>query len=164
MTNNNFDLLGHPIQEHKELPHGKQLTDLSKLIGHTVKLVFEGTDLKTSPWYADAVIVTETGCFIALKVDEGEDLAVVTPYQPQSLKAFVSTKAMAREGLLGEEAIAAQKRSDELEQIRFLKESAKESRKSAADNLRCAERDEAKAAELEAEIERNTHMQKEQSK
>lgn len=158
MSNNNLDLLGRPVTEPQQ---GKQLTDLTDLIGHTVKLVFEGTDLKTDPFYPGAVIVTETGCFIAIKADDDE-IAVTNPYQPQSLKAFVGTKAMAREGLLGEEAIAAQKRADELERIRLLKKSAQESRARALDNARCAERDEAKAAELEAEIAQRAQAQKDQ--
>lgn len=151
MSNHNLDLLGHPIHEPEELPHGKQLTDLTELIGHTVKLVFEGTDLKTDPWFADVVIATETGCFIALKADE-DVVQPINPYKPQPLGAFVSTRAMARCGLLGAEAIAAQKRADEVERLRNLKKSAEESRSRAADNIRSAERDEAKAAELEAEI------------
>lgn len=160
MTNNHVDLLGHPVIEPMELAHGKQLTDLTELIGHTVKLAFEGTDLKASPWYAQAVIVTETGCFIALKVDEGEDVAVINPYQRQELSAFVSTGAMARCGLLGTDAVAAQKRAEALEHIRYLKKSAEESRARATESLVWAERDEAKAAELEAEIAQRAMVQK----
>lgn len=134
-----------------ELPHGKQLTELTDLIGHTVKLVFEGTDLKADPFYPNVVIVTETGCFIAFKADDDE-IAVTNPYIPQSLKTFVGTKAMAREGLLGPKAVETQKRADELERIRYLKKSAKEARHTASENTRRAERDEAEAAKLETEI------------
>lgn len=150
--------LSQPESEPKELPHAKQLTDLTELIGHTVKLVFEGADLKGQPWWADAVIVTESGCFIALKADE-DDVLPITPYKPQKLDAFVTARAMARHGLLGPDAEAAQKRAEELERIRELRESAQKSRATAVDNIRWAEQAEAKAAELEAEIKQRAQAQ-----
>lgn len=162
MSNHNLDLLGHPIPEPKELPHGRQLIDLTELIGHTVKLVFEGTDLKSEPWLADIVIVTETHCFIALRADD-DGLQPINPYKPQKLGNFVSIRAMARCGLLGAEALAAQVRAEELERIRDLKESAQKFRSTALDSIRWAERDEAKAAELEAEIAQRAQVKKDPS-
>lgn len=153
--NHNPDLFGHVLPEPEELPRDKQLTDLTELIGHTVKLVFEGTDLKTMPFNADAVIVTETGCFIALKADD-DDLFPVNPYRPEQLGAFVTTHAMARSGLMGQEQVAIQRRKDEIARVAELRNEAADMRRSAQSSSDSADRYEAQAAELEAKLLEDT--------
>lgn len=148
---NSVDLFGHRIPEPEELPRDKHLTDLTDLIGHTVKLVFEGDDLKTNPWFSDAVIVTETGCFIALKADD-DGLLPVNPYRPEQLGSFVTTQAMARHGLMGQEQVAIQRRQDEIARVADLRKEAASLRTSAQVNSDCADTYEAQAAELEAKL------------
>lgn len=145
------------------LPIGMQITDPDDLAGQTIKMVFQGDDLKTEPFFPDLVIVT-TSSSPPLSAIKFPVSVTITTFKNQRISSFVSPAAMARYGLLGAEAIAAQKRADELEHILFLKKSAEESRNRAADNLRWAERDESRAAALEAEIAQRDQAQEPQNR
>lgn len=157
MSMNNLDLLGHPIPDPKDLPRNKRLSSFDDLIGHTIMHIFEEDDCINE----QMVIVTETRCHLEVNAVHGDcdedDPRIQTTSvwgddSSYTIEKYVNAETLRRHGLLGAEAAAAQKRADELKRIQYLKESAQESRSRAADNIRWAERDEAKAAELEAEI------------
>lgn len=64
------DLLGDPLPE--PLPTNSRLTDEDQLIGHEVRAVFMST--RGTYGYAEMVIVTATGCWLAFHIDGcGED-------------------------------------------------------------------------------------------
>ena len=52
--------------EDKTLPVGKQLFELSDLVGHTIRAVFEPPHEAN---LADLVLLTETDCFIAINAE-----------------------------------------------------------------------------------------------
>lgn len=164
MSSHNLDLLGHPIPEPKDLPHGKRLSSFDDLIGHTITHIFEEDDCIND----QLVIVTETRCHLAVNARHSgcdEDTPQIETAQAWgdasafTIETHVKAETLRRHGLLGAEAAAAQKRADELKRIKHLKESAQKSRSSAADNIRWAERDEAMAAKLEAEIAQHVAAQ-----
>ena len=59
------DLLGHNIPD--DLPANKQLTDVSELAGHTIKAAI---DAPGGRYDCDLVIVTETGCWLAIQAEK----------------------------------------------------------------------------------------------
>lgn len=63
MMNDNFELSGE-----SELAHDCQLTDWQQLVGHTIKAAIA---YPTGKRDVGAVIVTQTGCWLAIDADGG---------------------------------------------------------------------------------------------
>ena len=75
MTNPETDLLGDPIPE--PLPENIQLFDIADLKGHTIRAAI---DYGHGRYHADIVLVTATGCWLALEAEVdgcGDDSAEV---------------------------------------------------------------------------------------
>ena len=63
------------------LPRDCQIRDVKNLVGHTIKAVIENP---TGPQNVDVVIVTETGCWLALNAEGGsyEDKPYLVTHPP----------------------------------------------------------------------------------
>jgi len=82
----NTDLLGDPLPE--PLPSNSRLTRMSDLVGHEVRAVFD--DTQGTYGHAAMVIVTATGCWLALDI-EGYNLddayiSVVAEHNPKPIE------------------------------------------------------------------------------
>jgi len=73
-----LDLLGDPLPE--PLPHNSRLTSEDELVGHEIRAVFLNT--QGTYGFAGMVIVTATGCWIALDCEQDGDDAYLTVERP----------------------------------------------------------------------------------
>lgn len=100
------DLLGDPLPE--PLPANLQLQDADELTGHSILAVF---DSPNGRYQVDLVIVTATGCWLALEAETdgcGEDSASIQNVgryrrystEPALLSDYVSAKELLRAGVI----------------------------------------------------------------
>lgn len=93
------DLLGDPLPE--PLPAHSRLTDADQLVGHEVRAVF--TDTVGTYGHAEMVIVTATGCWLAMDIQgvslEDAELTVIRPYssKPVELIGYVPASQLRSE-------------------------------------------------------------------
>lgn len=98
------DLLGDPLPE--PLPSNERLTSIHDLAGHEVRAVFEGTS--GTYGHAALVIVTATGCWLALDVGgysfEECQIEVIAQYssKPIELVGFVRADDLRRKNCISD--------------------------------------------------------------
>lgn len=141
MTNPALDLLGDPLPE--PLPQNLHLTDISELVGHTIKAAIENPNGRRQ---VDFLIVTETNCWIAFDGEPGDDdesafARIVGPgygnTKPTALSDFACPLALKNHGCISES------------EYTYLQEKDDENKRLA--NVAYAARLRAHAARLEAE-------------
>jgi hypothetical protein len=100
----NTDLLGDPLPE--PLPSNSRLTRMSDLIGHEVRAVFD--DTQGTYGHAAMVIVTATGCWLALDIEgyslEDAYISVVAEHSSKSIEliGFVPASQLLNENCISD--------------------------------------------------------------
>ena len=100
-----------------DLDENIQLTRLEELVGHTIKAAIESPNGK----YCDGseiVLVTETGCFMVLDVDNGyspeeSSIRIVYPSRTRLLKDYLSPQDLLHDGLISHAEYALLKVQDD---------------------------------------------------
>lgn len=115
------------------LPHDKQLTRESELVGHTIAaMVMEPCGAVN----ADVVIVTETGCWLVIvaEVDDDEPILNVNTSTVRVLRDYLSAGDMLSAGLILEGEFDAI-RTAEMERERIVKQQRARNLRQEADRL-----------------------------
>lgn len=100
-----------------DLDENIRLTSLEELVGHTIKAAIESPNGE----YCDGreiVLVTETGCFMVLDVDNGyspeeSSIRIVYPSRPRLLKDYLSPQDLLHDGLINHAEYALLKVQDD---------------------------------------------------